>query len=115
MPLHQALTYIKKNVEEILNAPNVDVYLDSIGKDDVKEGVYVSLLYAEEEKTLKNNDYLLRKGKSKQSRGIPQGESQAVSESICAYSFFLHSLRRGVEAYFLHHCRFQTEKRIRPI
>lgn len=58
MPLHQSLTYIKKKIEEMLNTPNVDVYLDSIGKDDVKEGVYVSLLYAEEEKTLKNNDYL---------------------------------------------------------
>ncbi len=58
MPLYQSLTYIKKKVEEMLNAPNVEIYLDSIGKDDVKEGVYVSLLYAEEEKTLKNNDYL---------------------------------------------------------
>lgn len=58
MPLYQALTYIKKQVEDLLNTPNVETYLDSIGKDDVKEGVYVSLLYAEEEKTLKNNDYL---------------------------------------------------------
>ena len=58
MPLHQSLTYIKKKVEEMLNTPNVETYLDSIGKDDVKEGVYVSLLYAEEEKTLKNNEYL---------------------------------------------------------
>ena len=55
MPLYQALTYIKKKVEGMLNTPNVEIYLDSVGKDDVKEGVYVSLLYAEEEKTLKNN------------------------------------------------------------
>lgn len=58
MPLHQSLTYIKKKVEEFLSSFNVETYLDSINKDDVKEGVYVSLLYAEEEKTLKNNEYL---------------------------------------------------------
>ena len=46
MPLYQALTYIKKKVEGMLNAPNEETYLDSIGKDDVKEGVFVSLLYA---------------------------------------------------------------------
>lgn len=57
MPLYQSLTYIKKKVEELLNAP-VEIYLDSIGKDDVKEGVYISLLYTEEEKTLKNNNFL---------------------------------------------------------
>lgn len=58
MPLHQSLTYIKSKVEEIINDSRMEIYLDSIAKDDVKEGVYVSLLYAEEEKTLKNNDYM---------------------------------------------------------
>jgi len=61
MPIYQSLTYIKSKVEEALgsvNGPPVEVFLDSIAKDDVKQGVYVSLLYEEEEKTLKNNDYL---------------------------------------------------------
>lgn len=58
MPLHQSLTFIKQKVEAMIKASTVETYLDSIGKDDVKEGVYVSLLYAEEEKTLKNNEYL---------------------------------------------------------
>lgn len=58
MPLHQSLTFIKQKVEAMIKASTVETYLDSIGKDDVKEGVYVSLLYAEEEKTLKNNEYM---------------------------------------------------------
>ena len=64
MPIYQTLTYIKNKVQKALNdsvgGSSVEVYLDSIAKDkdDVKQGVYVSLLYEEEEKTLKNNDYL---------------------------------------------------------
>jgi len=61
MPIYQSLTYIKSKVEEALGSvsgPHVEVFLDSIAKDDIKQGVYVSLLYEEEEKTLKNNDYL---------------------------------------------------------
>ncbi len=58
MPIHQSLTFIKQKVEAMIQSSTVETRLDSIGKDDVKEGVYVSLLYAEEEKTLKNNEYM---------------------------------------------------------
>lgn len=64
MPIYQALTYIQSKVKDAMKDyyknPSIEVYLDSIAKDgdDGKQGVYVSLLYEEEEKTLKNNDYL---------------------------------------------------------
>ena len=62
MPIYQALTFIHSKVKEAIKDYNknssIEVYLDSIAKEDIKQGVYVSLLYEEEEKTLKNNDYL---------------------------------------------------------
>ncbi len=59
--LHQALSFIKDLIEEELKRlfPTIDVFLDNICKEDNKEkGVYITLLHTEEEKTLKNNEYL---------------------------------------------------------
>lgn len=64
MPIHEALTYIQSKVKKAVVSSDfngnssVEVFLDSIDKDDLKQGLYVSLLFEEEEKTLKNNDYL---------------------------------------------------------
>lgn len=54
MALYTALSFIRDKVEVFLNGLNVSTHLDAITKDDTKdEGVYVTLLYFEEEKTLK--------------------------------------------------------------
>lgn len=62
MPIYQALSFIHSKVKDAIKSYNrnssVEVYLDSIAKEDIKQGLYVSLLYEEEEKTLKNNNYL---------------------------------------------------------
>lgn len=60
MALYTALSFIRDKVEVFLNGLNVSTHLDAITKDDTKdEGVYVTLLYFEEEKTLKNNRHFI--------------------------------------------------------
>lgn len=66
MPLYKALIYLKEKVETFLNSSTIQVHLDSITRDNANGGVYVSLLYAEEEKTLKNNEYIKANYKTEQ-------------------------------------------------
>lgn len=57
MPLHQALIFTKEQVQKAISSfANIPTKLDLINKEDTGEGVYVSLLYTEEEKTLKNTE-----------------------------------------------------------
>lgn len=58
MPLYKALIYLKEKVEKFLSSSSIQVHLDCITRNNANGGVYVSLLYAEEEKTLKNNEYI---------------------------------------------------------
>lgn len=57
--LHR-LSFIRDKAEVFLNGLNVSTHMDAITKDDTKdEGDYVSLLYFEGEKTLKNNSHFI--------------------------------------------------------
>lgn len=63
MLLDQSLSFIQDRVKNILEDAGFEkidqeIMLDIPDKDKPEEGIYVSLLYLEEEKTLKNNNYL---------------------------------------------------------
>lgn len=62
MQLSQALTFVQDRVKTIFATDNSissdEIMLDVLDKDNVSEGIYISLLYAEEEKTLRNNSYM---------------------------------------------------------
>lgn len=58
--IQTTLTFIKDLVESFINDSNVETYLDVLSKDETKEeGIYVSLLYFEEEKMMKNNRHMI--------------------------------------------------------
>lgn len=59
MPLHQALKFINEKVSSFVGE-GVQTLLKVRSKDnDSDNGVYVSLLYLDEEKTMKNNSYMI--------------------------------------------------------
>lgn len=69
MPLNQSLSFIRERVKTILEEAGFvgeggkslseeHVKLDVPDKDNLSEGVYIGLLYTEEEKTLRNSTYL---------------------------------------------------------
>ncbi len=76
MSIYQSLDFLKSKVEETIQSrykvQPIKVSLDTLKKDS-KGGVFINLLYLEEEKTLKNNEYIntfYKEGKSKNKNNI---------------------------------------------